>query len=73
VQVVVQQSGESQAAFCGQVVGGQSPGVVRDEVMEAVAAWGVFVDQVVAVYLIQETAGGREAGVIERGSRIIVD
>ena len=64
VKVVVQQSADRGQVVCGAVVGGASPGVFAEQVVETVPAAGRLADQVVVIQLAEAPPGGPQAGVI---------
>ena len=73
VQVVVQQPVDRGLLFRGVVGGGKSPGMLAEQVVEAVPAAGRFADQVLVVQLAEAPPGGMQVGAVQGRGGVGVD
>ena len=64
MKVVVQQSADRGLLVCGAVVGGASPGMFAEQIVQAIPAAGRLADQVLVVQLTQAPPGGLQVGVV---------
>jgi len=72
VQVVVQEPANG-CVPAGAVARGQPPGVLTEQVVQAVTAAGGLGDEVVVIQVVEVTAGGVQGGVVQGSCGVCVD
>ena len=73
VQIVVQQPVDRGLPVRGVVAGGKSPGMLAEQVVQAVSAAGRLADQVLVMQLAQASPGSWQVGVVQDRGGVDVD